>query len=149
MIAISGITAVSASTLTYCEKSTSRKAVDPAANQLRETRPKCDRKAAAADVCLSSATANAVRPELSTKYIAVNASSGHTSESACADCPNSGPTPDIVKNSCAPHQNAIAGAVPLKIIRRHTQARPYDITMLSIAIVTVAGAGPNSSAEVM
>src|SRR5262245_31293578 len=64
--------------------------------------------------------------------------------------------PLSAKNTCAPHQNDSAGAAALNISRQIRIAPSgsaalarYDITRLSMAIVTVAGAGPNSRAEVM
>ena len=79
----------------------------------------------------------------------VRKNSGTMSAPAVAWPSESGGTRAIRKKTRAATHNDSAGAAALNASRVQPCPRRHDITMLSTASATVAGAGPNSSADVM
>src|SRR5213083_770734 len=79
----------------------------------------------------------------------VRQNSGTMSAPADAWPSESGGTCAIRKKTRAAIHNDSAGATALNASRVHPWPRRQDITMLSTASATVAGAGPNSKADVM
>src|SRR5688572_11677858 len=81
--------------------------------------------------------------------MSVRQNNGTMSAPADAWPSESGGTRAIRKKTCAAAHSDSDGATALNASRVHPCPRRHDITTLSSASATVAGAGPNSSADVM
>src|SRR2546428_4947585 len=79
----------------------------------------------------------------------VRQNSGTISAAADAFPSESGATRAIRKKTRAATHSDSAGATALNATRVHPCPRRHDITTLSTASATAAGAGPNSSADVL
>ncbi len=98
---------------------TTRNAVEPAANQFSDTSPKCDRNTATGEVSLLER--HRERGQARIEHEVDSGEARHRHRPACRRgrwCRTTGRRRTWQKNTCAPIQNAIAGALPLNSNRR-------------------------------